>query len=177
MICRSDNSFASLKSDTSRYIGFVSEVDWERLSSRQFEDIVSVLLSHQNPKIRCLDGSGGDGGRDAEFAREGGREIYQLKGFTGRMNGGRRGQVRSSLKKAAKQKPVAWHLVVPIDPTQKELAWFENLRADYPFPLYWDGRTWLNAQFAERPFIPRYFLGDERDRVFSSPSFTKRRRL
>lgn len=143
----------------------MAEVEWEKLSSRQFEDMVSVLLSHRNPHVRRIDGSGGDGGRDAEFSREGGPEIYQLKGFTGRMNGGRRGQVKSSLKKAAKRNPVAWHLVVPIDPTPKELEWFEELKADNPFPLSWDGRTWLNGQMAERPFIPRYFLSDERDRV------------
>lgn len=160
------SSLLPIRSDTVlRYSNFMSEVEWERLSSGQFEEMVSVLLSRQNPKVRRIDGSGGDGGRDAEFPRDGGPEIYQLKGFTGRLNGGRRGQVKSSLKKAAKRNPVAWHLVVPIDPTPKELEWFEDLQREYEFPLRWDGRTWLNAQMAERPFIPRYFLSDERDRV------------
>jgi hypothetical protein len=143
----------------------MSEVVWERLSSGQYEDMVSVLLSHLNPRIRRIDGSGGDGGRDSEFPREDGPEIFQLKKFTGRMNGGRRGQVKSSLKTAARRKPVAWHLVVPIDPTPGEGEWFEGLRKEYDFPLHWDGKTWLDAQMAERPFIQRYFLTDERDRV------------
>ena len=93
------------------------------------------------------------------------RRIFQLKKFTGRMNGGRRGQVKSSLKKAAQRNPVAWHLVVPIDPTPGEEDWFEGLRREYDFPMHWDGKTWLDAQMAERPFIRRYFLTDERDRV------------
>jgi hypothetical protein len=143
----------------------MAEVEWEKLSASSYEDMVSVLLSHMNPEVRRIDGSGGDGGRDAEFPRDDGHEIYQLKKFTGRMNGGRRGQVKSSLNKAAKRNPVAWHLVVPIDHTPKELEWFETLQREYDFPLYWDGRTWLNTQMAERPFIPRYFLTDERDRV------------
>jgi hypothetical protein len=143
----------------------MSEVEWEKLNAGLYEDMVSVLLSHLNPKIRRIDGSGGDGGRDAEFARDDGPEIYQLKKFTGRMNGGRRGQVKSSLKKAAERDPVAWHLVVPIDHTPGELEWLEDLQRAYDFPLYWDGRTWLNTQMAERPFIPAYFLADERDRI------------
>ncbi len=144
----------------------MSVVDWESPSTKaQFEEMVSVLLSHRNPKVRRIDGSGGDGGRDAEFQRDGGPEIFQLKSFTGRLNGGRRGQVKSSLNRAAKRKPVAWHLVVPIDPTPKELEWFEDLQRNYEFPLTWDGKTWLNGQMAERPFIPRYFLTDERNRV------------
>jgi len=147
------------------YSDHMAEVEWEKLSAGSYEDMVSVLLSHRNPKIRRIDGSGGDGGRDAEFSRDDGPEIYQLKKFTGRMNGGRRGQVKSSLKKAAERKPVAWHLVVPIDHTPGELLWFEGLQRDFDFPLYWDGRTWLNTQMAERPFISRYFLTDERDRV------------
>jgi hypothetical protein len=145
----------------------MSAIDWESPATKaQFEDMVCVLLSHLNPEIQRIDGAGGDGGRDAVFPTDDGPEIYQLKRFTGRVNGGRRGQVKSSLKKAAQHDPVAWHLVVPIDPTPKELEWFEGLKSEYQFPLNWDGKTWLNSQMAERAFIPNYFLTDEQDRAF-----------
>jgi hypothetical protein len=143
----------------------MAEVDWEKLSSKLFEDMVAVLLSLKNPEIRRIDGSGGDGGRDAEFPRDAGPEIFQLKSFTGRMRSGRRRQVEASLAKASTRNPVAWHLVVPIDPTPGEQQWFEGLRAGCQFPISWEGRTWLNGQMAERPFIPRYFLEGESDRV------------
>jgi hypothetical protein len=143
----------------------VAEVDWEALSPDKYEDMVAVLLSHMNPKVRRIDGSGGDGGRDAEFSRPDGPEISQLKSFTGRMDRNRKRKVEASLRKAAERNPVVWHLVVPIDPTPAEDEWFDQLRASYPFPLSWEGKTWLNAQMAERPFIPRYFLTGDSDRV------------
>ena len=143
----------------------MTEVAWERVPSGQYEDMVAVLLSHMNPGIRRIDGAGGDGGRDAEFPREAGPEIYQLKSFTGRMTASRRRQVERSLKKAAARNPVEWHLVVPIDPTPGEEDWFEHLRGTVHFPISWKGRTWLNTRMAERPFIPRYFLEGESERV------------
>lgn len=141
------------------------EIDWERLEPRQYEDMVSVLLSHMNHEVRRIDGSGGDEGRDSEFALADGPEIFQLKSYTGRMNAGRRRKVESSLARVADRNPVAWHLVVPIDPTPGEDEWFQRLQANYAFPITWKGRTWLNAQMAERPFISRYFTGGDSDRV------------
>lgn len=143
----------------------MAEIEWQKLSSRQFEDMVAVLLSHINPRVRRIDGAGGDGGRDAEFPGEGGLEIFELKSFTGRLNGSRRRQVERSLERAGNRNPVAWHLVVPIDPTPKEHEWFDKLGAPFDFPLSWKGRTWLNGQMAERPFIARYFLEGDSDRV------------
>ena len=53
---------------------------------------------------------------------------------------------------------------VPIDPTDKELAWFDGLNRRYPFPLAWPGRSWLDGQMAAHPAIVRYYLegGDSR---------------
>lgn len=143
----------------------MTEIDWKRLEPRQSEEMVAVLLSHVNPLIRRIDGSGGDQGRDSEFDREGGPEIFQHKSFTGRMTPARRRKVEKSLEKAAARDPVAWHLVVPIDPTPAEHEWFIELGRKYAFPMSWEGFTWLNARMAERPFIARYFAGGESDRV------------
>jgi hypothetical protein len=65
----------------------MSEVEWKRLSANSYEDMVSVLLSQMNPKLRRIDGSGGDGGRDAEFPRDEGPEIYQLTQAEARVAG------------------------------------------------------------------------------------------
>ena len=143
----------------------MAEVSWEGLSPSQYEDMVSVLLSNLNPEIRRIDGSGGDGGRDSEFRREHGTEIFQAKSFTGRLTKGRRRQVVASLKKAAERSPLAWHLIMPIDPTPGEQDWFDGLQAEKVFPISWEGRTWLNSQMAERPFIPRYFIEGASEQV------------
>ena len=125
-----------------------------------YEDMVSCLLANMNPRTLRIEGAGGDGGRDVQFPAPDGLHIYELKSFTGRMAMGRRAQVKKSLKNAAKHKPSAWNLVVPIDPTPGELKWFDSLKADYQFPLTWLGRTWLDAQMAERPYVWRFFRED-----------------
>jgi len=101
-------------------------VDFSRLSSKQYEDMISVLLSRIR-QTRRVDGSGGDGGRDCYFSDENGTDVYELKSFLGRMNDVRRQQVVRSLQRALKGSPRIWSLVVPIDATPKEQEWFDSL--------------------------------------------------
>ena len=133
-------------------------VRWEEISETTFDKAVSVLLSRLHPLARRVDGAGGDGGKDVYFPTDNGPEIFQLKSFTGRMGPTQRKQVKRSLERASEEHPAAWHLVVPIDPTPKEEAWFEALTEDYEFPCDWLGRTWLDSELAKRPDIVRYFV-------------------
>lgn len=141
------------------------KVKWEDLEPRTYETMTSVLLSRLQPGRRRIDGSGGDGGRDVHFPGPNGLEIDELKSFTGRLIKGRKSQIRRSLRRAAECNPARWTLVVPIDPTPKELTWFEALKAEVAFPLEWHGRTWLDGQMAAHPDIPRYFLAGAAEEV------------
>jgi hypothetical protein len=127
--------------------------------------MVAVLLSHLHSDARRIDGRGGDGGRDVQIQGADGIHAFEIKSFTGRMSPGRRAHVRSSLARAATLDPVDWTLIVPIDPTPRELTWFDGLRSTVPFPLEWRGLTWLDAEFAQRPSIARYFLKDLKDEL------------
>ena len=138
----------------------MTAIEWARLSEKLYEDMGSVLLSHLYPTSTRLDGSGGDGGRDVQIIGDDGTDAFELKSFTGRMTSTRRTQVKKSLLKAKGLKPKSWTLIVPIDHTPGELTWFEGLRSLVSFPITWRGRTWLDAQFGERPSIARYFLDD-----------------
>jgi hypothetical protein len=140
-------------------------VKWEELDPGTYERMTSVLLSRLHPGRRRIDGSGGDGGRDVHFPGPKGLEIHELKSFTGRLTKGRKGQIKRSLRRAAEYNPAQWTLVVPIDPTPRELTWFEELKAAVSFPLDWQGRTWLDGQMAAHPDIPRYFLAGAADEV------------
>ena len=139
----------------------MTPVPWEAAHVKAvYEDMVAVLLSTRHPEAERLDGRGGDGGRDVQL-RQGGRlDLFELKGFTGRLGTaqGRRAQVERSLEKAARLDPDSWTLVVPIDHTVGELGWFDGLRRRYRFPLAWRGRTWLDQQLATHPAVVRYFL-------------------
>ena len=143
----------------------MSRVRWPELHSKLYEDMVSVLLSHLNPTSSRIDGSGGDGGRDVQIATTEGIRAFELKSFTGRMGKPQRAQVKKSLLKAAELKPIDWTLIVPIDFTPDEMDWFDGLRKLAPFPIDVHGQTWLDAQFAERPFIARYFLEDAANEI------------
>jgi hypothetical protein len=134
-------------------------VDFSRLSSKQYEDMISVLLSRIRQTHR-VDGSGGDGGRDCYFSDENGTDVYELKSFLGRMNDVRRQQVVRSLQRALKGSPRTWSLVVPIDATPKEQKWFDSLPSSTAATtLTWLGKTWLEEQLAAHPDIGRYFAG------------------
>jgi len=142
-------------------------VDWDKLSSQTYEDMVTVLLSRIHPESQRVDGAGGDGGRDFYFDRPDGRSVFQLKSFTGRMTRVRRRQVERSLHRLSRLVPTEWALVVPIDPTPNELEWFESLCKRAPFPLVWHGITWLDSEISSRPEIVRYFLEGCKDEVIA----------
>jgi hypothetical protein len=139
----------------------MTPVQWETAQVKAvYEDMVAVLLNNLHPEAERLDGSGGDGGRDVQLRQDGRLDLFELKSFTGRLSSaqGRRAQVERSLEKAAELDPDSWTLVVPIDHTEGELAWFDGLRRRYRFPLTWRGRTWLDQQLATHPAVVRYFL-------------------
>jgi len=137
-------------------------VRWEDLERTPlYEDVVSVLLSRLHPNAERIDGIGGDGGRDVQLRTPERLNLFELKSFTGRLsakNPNRRSQVEESLRNAAGLQPDSWALVVPIDHNKQELKWFDGLRKQYPFPLVWHGRTWLDDQIAAFPDVHRYYI-------------------
>ncbi len=143
-------------------------IRWDELGHEMYEKMVSVLLGRLHPDARRIDGSGGDGGVDVKIAYEPEGRIahaFELKSFTGRMDQRRRRQVKRSLDRVAELFPERWTLVVPIDPTPGENRWFRSLAADYPFPLDWCGKNWLDEKMSAFPEIGRYYLEGAKDEV------------
>ncbi len=140
----------------------LNRVFWEGLGRETFEDMVAVLLSRLYPTAQRIDGSGGDGGRDVQIPTEDGLEIFQLKSQTGRMSSSRRRQVERSLERASQHSPAKWFLVIPIDPTTRELEWFEQLVEPYGFECRWLGQTWLDGELAQKSEIARYYAHGDR---------------
>jgi hypothetical protein len=147
-----------------------NRVNWSdpRISPAVYEDMVAVLISRLHPAVQRIDGSGGDGGRDVQLPLSSGLEIFEEKSFTGRMTQTRRRQVESSLSNAAEHSPVAWHLVVPIDPNPSELEWFERVTKPYPFRCYWLGKTWLDGHMANHPELPRYYIEGSSEEIVAA---------
>lgn len=144
----------------------MATVGWEKVPRETYEKMVSVLISRLNPDALRIDGAGGDEGRDVQIRRGAQLDLFELKSHTGRVGPSQRAQIRESLKRASALESTTWTLVIPIDPTPRELAWFQNLQKTYSFPLHWRGRTWLDNKMSQFPDIPRYFLYSGADEAY-----------
>ncbi|WP_338932806.1 hypothetical protein WEB32_30810 [Streptomyces netropsis] len=136
-------------------------VPWAQLqhNEKQYASLVSTLLLRLRPLARVVDGSGGDRGKDVfEYDEDNRLIIYELKSFTGRLTGSRRRQVESSLCTAAQHQPDAWDLIAPVHLTDREWAWFDDLRKEYPFVRNMHGLHWLNEQLARHEDLVRSVL-------------------
>lgn len=144
----------------------MTRIRWRDVPEPDVEQMVAVLLSHQHQGAAArIDGRGGDGGRDVQITTPSGIRAFEIKSFTGRMTSSRRAKVQASLERAATLAPIDWTLLVPIDPNPAELEWFGRLGMGVSFPITWRGLTWLDAEFAERPFISRYYLEGASDEL------------
>lgn len=144
-----------------------NRVQWDRVDSRTYEQMVAVLLSRLHPDVVRIDGSGGDGGRDALIEGPDGLEIFEMKRFVGRMTPTRRRQVERSLARALTHAPHRWHLVVPIDPTPAERTWFKRITGATGCECHWHGLRWLESELAQRPDILRYYTAGSAEEVIA----------
>lgn len=138
-------------------------IDWDDACANpnDFERLVKLLLQRLYPDGEVVDGSGGDGGREFQVRTTDLLTLFEAKSFTGRVsarNPDRRSQVEHSLVSAVRHQPDTWNLVVPIDPTPAELAWFDALKSTFSFIDHWHGRTWLEEQLARHPDLVRYAI-------------------
>ena len=146
-------------------------LNWSQLDAHHVERAIQALLRELYPDLRSTDGSGGDGGRDAELATSDGRTVFEIKSFT-RVASSQRRQIIRSLQRAVESVPdmTRWVLVIPLNQTPRrpgsrssEEAWFKDtLPAHAPgVELEWRGRDWLDMQIAKHPQFQRYIEGPD----------------
>lgn len=144
----------------------MTRIPWRDVPEPVVEQMIAVLLSHQHAGAAArIDGRGGDGGRDVQVATAEGIRAFEIKSYTGRMSPTRRFHVQASLERAATLDPIDWTLLVPIDHNPAELKWFRWLQTRVQFPIVWLGLTWIDTEFAQRPFIARYYLEGASDEL------------
>jgi hypothetical protein len=136
------------------------------------EKVMAVLVAQDHRDVLRRTPSSGDGGVDLLIADGDGWHVRQVKGFTGRVDAGRRRQVQDSFEEVCEDprldRPITkWSLTVPIDPTSGEQEWFEGLTASAPFPCNWDGEVFWNSMASCHPHVIDYYLRDGRERVES----------
>lgn len=102
-------------------------IQWKSVTEdpARFERAVKMLLRRLHPTAQGMDGSGGDGGVDIWLPTDHGPVIFEVKSFTTRLTPSRRRQIEKSLGTAAQHKPIAWRLILPLEHTPPEKAWFD----------------------------------------------------
>jgi hypothetical protein len=153
--------------------GPVGPVHWGSYPGELLERVMSVLLFQERPTAWRRRPSQGDGGLDVGEPNPGGYQVSQIKGFTGSMTSSRRGQVRESLERILDDprldRPVTgWSLVVPMDPTSEDEAWFRQLTASAPFPCDWKGQLFWDSEAAKHAHVVDYYLRDGKARLEGS---------
>jgi hypothetical protein len=141
------------------------DVEWDRLSEKQCEDLITALLTELYPHGRRINGRGGDGGRDYEVPVDGGWHRFEVKSWSKEFGKSQRQQLKASLKTTLRARPVKVTIVVPLDQTPPMVAWLDRQQAATEVPLDWLGRTWLETQLATRPHLVRAFARTSLERT------------
>ena len=115
-------------------------IDWAGLGQERFDRTVEVLLRDRfGPRVRAVNGKGGDGGVDIEIRMDFDLLwIVQLKYFETGFSGGfspRRKQIKRSYQKAMSHQPSRWTLVVPCLCTTPEDEYVKGLNGGQASPV------------------------------------------
>lgn len=139
-------------------------LNWHDLDPLKVERAIEVLLRDMFPGLHSVDGSGGDGGRDAYLFDDGKIRVFEIKSYSRTLSGSQRRNIQRSLQVALiHQQTSEWILVIPHDHTPAEEEWFTQTltRLAAPVTLNWWGRDWLDGQFASREDLTRYVEGPD----------------
>jgi hypothetical protein len=148
-----------------------TRVAWATLQPAETEHVISVMLCRQNPSAMRIRPSRGDGGIDVITDTDAGWAVDQIKYFSASLTPSQKTQVRESFERlrtyaAAEGARIAqWHLVVPVDPTNEERKWFDELTSGAGYPCDWRGLTHVEGLAAEYPDVIDYYLRDGKERL------------
>jgi hypothetical protein len=134
-----------------------------------------MLLCNRYPNAVRVRPSQGDGGIDvfvpgpAGFGPE--RAVYQVKRFNENLTSGQKRKIKRSYQRVVEtsQKEgwriTEWHLVMPLDLTNPNLGWLDDIIADADFPCETNGLVFCDTLAASYPKVIDYYLRDGKDRL------------
>ena len=150
----------------------LSRVEWSTLSGEEVESVIAFLINREHPSSIRITPSQGDGGVDILHRNGdgiGGDFVYQVKKFTRRLTAGQKKQIEGSLDRLSTDsrwqelEVASWILVLPLDPTPEEDAWFQELLSKTSFQGTWFGLNYVEQLAAKYPDVIDYYLHGHRD--------------
>lgn len=152
----------------------MSLIEWTRLPGETVEDAVAMLLCSENFEATQVRPGRGDGGIDVFVPTApnfSGRDVYQVKRYAENLNSSQQRKIRRSLDQvvetATKQgwTITSWWLVLPLNPTPGNIAWFTKMSKELPFKTHWVGLNRIEFLSASHPQVVDYYLRDGRERL------------
>lgn len=152
------------------HVEVAQRIEWGAYQGEDLEVIMAIFLAQDAPNLIRRTPASGDGGIDLIVPTDAGSHVYQVKGFTGRFNKGRKSQVQKSWASVSTEPRLAgpilsYTLIVPIDPTPDEQAWFQDLTRSSEWKVEYQGEVYWHALAAKYPEVPDYYLFGGRERV------------
>ncbi len=154
----------------------MERVEWTRRTADEIEALLSMLI--------CLDGhpnavrirpSKGDGGIDViEKHPDGSATVWQIKSFANNLGSSQKLQIAGSwdrIQSYAKEQGFEireWHLVMPLDPTNENLKWLDELPNPKAVPRYWKGLNAVEPMVSKNPTLVDYYLHGGKGRLDSA---------
>ena len=126
-------------------------LNWADLNAANVERVAQLLV-REACGATSIDGAGRDDAQDLRHDGPSGLTIFEVKSFTKRLTKNQQRQILKSLSRAVElHHPYRWVLVIPLNPSPAELAWFDGLHAKFPgLELEWYGLDWLDGKIAGR---------------------------
>ena len=147
-------------------------IAWTTLSGDVVQKIIGVYICKKYPKATAIRPSQGDKGIDVRIDHEDGTlTVFQIKKFAQNLSSGQKRQIKDSWNTLMKyieeegKKLREWHLVMPLDPTNENLTWLNEMTAGAGCEVVWDGLTIVEGWAAEMPEVAEYYLFNGQERA------------
>jgi hypothetical protein len=147
-------------------------VPWGRYDGDDIEAVMAIMLLREHPHGQRIMPARGDGGIDVLISHSDGQwEIYQVKGFTLRLDASQKRQIKKSwdrLLKTVSERNIrikAWHVVRPRDPTLPDRDWLDELTTGKDFLCDWVGLATVDGWAAKYQEVIDYYLYGNKDRL------------
>lgn len=151
----------------------MARIEWARLTGDDVEHVIAVMVARENVLARRIRPSRGDRGLDIVVPNTdvGSVDVYQVKSFALNLGSSEKRQITKSFRRlrdhAAKTglSVANWYLVLPLDPTPENIAWFDDLTTGAGFGVAWRGLIYVDGLAARYPDVIDYYLRDGKARL------------
>ncbi|MBF6079262.1 hypothetical protein ACWDSF_17385 [Nocardia beijingensis] len=147
----------------------MSRIEWTRVSADDIEEAVSMFICRIYPRAFRVRASRGDGGIDVCVpVSKDHFDVYQVKKFAHNLTAKQKQQAKKSHDRIARYAADRgwtidnWYLTMPLDPTNENLTWLNELANSGTFPCEWRGLSHVDGWAAAFPDVVDYYFDNGR---------------